>query len=157
MMFGETQDKDSLVARITRVALPLCQAENFELVHLECVQNKIESIVRVYIDKPGGINLDDCAYISRQLGDLIDVNVGNFGSYRLEVSSPGLNRPLKNKEDLERFQGQRARIETQESIDGQKKFTGIIEQVNNDSVVIAFDGRQVEISYIMISKATLAG
>jgi ribosome maturation factor RimP len=156
MGFGETQDISSLAARITEVATPLCHAENIELVHIECVQNQKENIVRLYIDKTGGIKLDDCVYISRQLGDLIDVNIDNFGSYRLEVSSPGPNRPLKNKENLERFKGRKVKIETSEPVEEQKKFTGVIDQINNDSIVIDFDGRRVEILYIMISKATLA-
>ncbi|MCP4024149.1 MAG: ribosome maturation factor RimP [Desulfobacteraceae bacterium] len=157
MGVGKTQNRDGLVAKIIEVAQPLCQAENFELVHLECIQNKIESIVKVYIDKPGGITVDDCVYISRQLGDLIDVTIDDFGRYRLEVSSPGPKRPLKNKADYQRFKGQRVKIETHEPVDGQKKFTGVLDQVDEDSIIIAYDGKQVEIKDLIISKATLAG
>ncbi len=136
--------------------MPLCQAENFDLVHIEYCPGS-ENIVRIYVDKPGGITLNDCAYLSRQLGDLIDVHLEELGRYRLEISSPGPNRPLNKKEDFLRFTGKKIRIETHEPIEGQKKFTGILEQTNHDSVVIAVDGKRVEIADLMISKAMLAG
>ncbi len=146
-----------LVEKITEVAEPLCQAENFELVHLEVVSFNREKIVRFFLDKPGGITLEDCVYASRHLSDLIDVYIENIGKYRLEVSSPGPNRPLKKKEDFLRFKGERVKIETGELIENKKKFTGILEIINDDSVVIAVDGKKVEIKDHAISKAILAG
>ncbi|OGQ91454.1 MAG: ribosome maturation factor RimP [Deltaproteobacteria bacterium RIFOXYC2_FULL_48_10] len=146
-----------LVERIREMAEPLCQAENFELVHVEVVSFNREKIVRFFLDKPGGITLEDCVYASRQLGDLIDVYIENIGKYRLEVSSPGPNRPLKKKEDFLRFKGERVKIETAELIENKKKFTGILEIINDDSVVIAVDGKKVEIKDHEISKAILAG
>ncbi len=146
-----------LIDKIKEVALPLCEAESFELVHLEYVTGQKESIVRLYVDKPGGITLDDCVYISRQLGDLIDIHIENIGSYRLEVSSPGPKRPLNKKEDFHRFKGERVRIETDLLIEGKKKFTGVLEKINDDSVVIAVDGTEIEIKDHVISKAMLAG
>lgn len=151
------KDNSWLIEKIKEVTLPLCQAENFELVHLEYVNADRDNIVRLYLDKPGGITLKDCVYVSRQLGDLIDVHIEDIGSYRLEVSSPGPNRPLNKKEDFLRFKGERVKIETNELIDNKKKFTGTLEIINDDSVVIAVDGKQVEISDHAISKAILAG
>ncbi|SDT88896.1 ribosome maturation factor RimP [Desulfobacula phenolica] len=146
-----------LIEKIKKVAQPLCQAENFELVHVEVVKSTRENIVRLFVDKPGGITLDDCVYVSRQLGDLIDVQIEDMPSYRLEVSSPGPNRPLNKKEDFHRFKGERVRIETSDLIENRRKFTGILEIINNDSVVIAVDGRSIEISDHLICKAILAG
>jgi len=151
------KDNSRLVEKIKEVAQPLCQAENFELVHLEYAHSDRENIVRLFLDKPGGITLDDCIYVSRQLGDLIDVHIEDIGSYRLEVSSPGPNRPLNKKEDFHRFKGERVKIETNELIENKKKFTGILEIINDDSVVIAVDEKRVEISDHAISKAILAG
>jgi len=151
------KNSSTLVEKIKQVAQPLCQAENFEMVHLEYVTSDREKIVRLFLDKPDGITLDDCAYVSRQLGDLIDVHIENIGSYRLEVSSPGPNRPLNKKEDFYRFKGSRVKIETNELIENKKKFTGILEIINDDSVVIAVDGKKVEIKDRMIIKAILAG
>ncbi|OQY52945.1 MAG: ribosome maturation factor RimP [Desulfobacteraceae bacterium 4572_89] len=152
-----TKDSNTLVDRIKTVAEPLCLAENFELVHIEYAFSNREKIVRIYMDKPNGITMDDCVYISRQLGDLIDVQIEEIGSYRLEVSSPGPNRPLNKKDDFHRFTGERVKIETLDLVEGQKKFTGILEKTNNDSIVIAIDGKKVEIADLMICKAKLAG
>lgn len=157
MGFGNQEDAGTLVGKIKAVALPLCQSENIELVHVEFGPGSNEKMVRIYIDKPGGITMDDCVSISRQLGDLIDIHIERIGSYRLEVSSPGPNRPLNEKKDFHRFAGEKIKIETYEAVEGQKKFTGILEQINDDSVVIAVDGKKVEIADLMISKAMLSG
>lgn len=154
---GFIKDSNMWVDRIKDVAEPLCLAENFELVHIEYATSTREKIVRIYMDKPGGITMEDCVYISRQLGDLIDVHIEEIGSYRLEVSSPGPNRPLNKKEDFHRFTGKKIKIETLDLVEGQKKFTGILEKTNDDSVVIAIDGKKVEIADLMISNARLAG
>jgi ribosome maturation factor RimP len=157
MAVRQKKDNSMLIEKIKDVAQPLCQAENFELVHLEYVTGDRENIVRLFLDKTGGITLDDCIYVSRQLGDLIDVQIEDIGSYRLEVSSPGPNRPLNKKEDFLRFKGERVKIQTTELIENQKNFTGILEIINDDSVVIAVDGKKVEIKDHAISKAILAG
>jgi ribosome maturation factor RimP len=153
----QREDNNMLIEKIKEVALPLCESENFELVHIEYAQNDRENIVRLFLDKPGGITLDDCIFISRQLGDLIDVQIDDIGAYRLEVSSPGPKRPLNKKEDFQRFKGERVKIWTDELIEDKKKFTGILEIINDDSVVIAVDGKMVEIKDHAISKARLAG
>ncbi len=157
MGFGKQEDTGTLKGKIRAVALPLCQAEGLELVHIEFSPGDKEKMLRVYIDKPGGITMDDCVSVSRQLGDLIDIHLERIGSYRLEVSSPGPNRPLNQKEDFHRFTGERIKIETYEAVEGQKKFTGILEKTNDDSVVIAVDDKKVEIADLLISKAMLAG
>lgn len=157
MGFGKQDDTGTLKGQIRAVALPLCQAEGLELVHIGFTPGEKEKMVRVYIDKPGGITMDDCVSVSRQLGDLIDIHLERIGSYRLEVSSPGPNRPLNQKKDFHRFAGERIKIETYEAVEGQKKFTGILEKTNDDSVVIAVDDKKVEIADLLISKAMLAG
>ena len=146
-----------LIDQIKKVAQPLCDAENFELVHLDIVKSNKDKVVRLFLDKQGGITLKDCVYISRQLGDLIDVQIENIGSYRLEVSSPGPDRPLNTKKNFHRFKGEKIKVWTNELIENQKKFIGILETVNDDSVVISVDKRQIEISDHVISRAKLAG
>lgn len=149
--------REGLAKRVAQVALPLCEAENYELVHVECFGRNRETIVRVFVDKPGGITLDDCVGISRQLGDLIEVHIEKMGSYRLEVSSPGPNRPLNMKEDFYRFAGRRVKIETHETIGGKKKFIGVLEKVTDDCVLLDVDGEKLELSDSQIRKAMLAG
>ena len=156
MDINRKQSNNSMIERLKNVAEPLCHAENCELVHLELVPCNREKVIRFFMDKPGGITLDDCVYLSQQLGDLIDVYIEDIGSYRLEVSSPGPKRTLKKKEDFERFRGEWVKIEASQLIEDKKKFTGILETVNNDSVVIAVDGKQIDIGYREICKAVLA-
>jgi len=157
MDFIRPKHSGRITEQITLVAQPLLDDEGFELVHVECVTSNREKIVRLYMDKPGGVTLEDCILVSRQLGDIIDVEVAGLGSYRLEVSSPGLNRPLAKQKDFIRFEGERVKIETHEALDGRKRFTGILEKTNDDSVMIAVDGTTLEIKGMMISSAMLAG
>ncbi|MCG8567668.1 MAG: ribosome maturation factor RimP [Desulfobacterales bacterium] len=148
---------DHLTGRVTEVAEPLCEDEGFELVHVEIASVNRETIVRLFLDKPGGITLDDCVQVSRELGDLMEVQIPTLGKYRLEVSSPGPKRPLKKKDDFKRFAGHRIRVETRDPIEGQKKFTGVLEKINDDSVEIAVDGKRITIPDLSIENARLAG
>ena len=92
-----------IVERVWQLAQPLCASEGVELVHVEYQREQGGRTLRLYLDKPGGVTLDDCAGISRHLGDLLDVSLETAASYRLEVSSPGSKRPLGRLEDFKRF------------------------------------------------------
>ena len=146
-----------LIDQIKKVIHPLCEAEDYELVHLEIAKCNQEKIIRLFFDKPGGITMKDCVHISRQLGDLIDIQIANIGAYRLEVSSPGPNRPLNTKKDYYRFKGEKIKIWTNELIENQKKFIGVLDTINTDSIVLSIGKNQIEISDHVISKAKLAG
>ncbi len=153
------KDKTSLkllAISIGEVVKPVCTAENLEFVHAECVSNNNEMIVRVYLDKPGGINIDDLTGMSRQLDDLLDVHFNSLGSYRLEVSSPGLDRPLGKKEDFEKFIGNRVKIKIDEFIEKRKVFTGILKTVTADGVTVDADNNEFFIEFEQINKARLA-
>ncbi len=149
-------NKNSLAGEIEKLAEPLCLTEDMELVHIECIPDQKAMTVRIFLDKSDGITIDDCVYMSRRIGDLIDVYLGDIGAYRLEVSSPGPERPLKKKDDFQRFKGNRVRIETIELIDGRKKFTGILKGISNDVVELSIDRQIVEIHYEQIGKAKIA-
>lgn len=146
-----------LLTQVKTVVTPLCDDENIELVEVKIAGGGQGKIIQIFLDKEGGIGLDDCVYMSRQMGDLIDIQVENLGSYRLEVSSPGPNRRLNTKKDFIRFQGERVTLWTRELIENQNKMTGILEAVKEDAVVMKCDNRMVEIPDRMISKARLAG
>jgi ribosome maturation factor RimP len=150
--------KSELENRITQVAAPYCEEAGLELVHVETsVWNK-ETLVRIYLDRPDrGISLEDCVSASRQMGDLIDVQVPELSRYRLEISSPGSRRPLKKKQDFIRFTGSRIRLETRDLIQNRKKFTGILERVTDEALVMRVDNLQIEIPDLQIVKASLAG
>ena len=118
---------------------PLMEANGFELVDVEYVKEGGTWYLRAYIDKPGGIAIDDCELISRALSDELDAQDFIEDSYILEVSSPGLGRPLKKDRDFERSIGQEVEVRTFRAIDGQKEFTGILKSYDKDSVSIALD------------------
>lgn len=134
---------------------PLCSAEGMELVHVECRLEPQGRVLRLYIDKPGGVKLDDCEYVSRQIGDLLDVHTNENAAYLLEVSSPGVNRPLSKPNDFSRFTGQTARIRTLVSINERKNFTGVLAGMNNDIVTLQIEDESIAIPLSQIKDARL--
>jgi ribosome maturation factor RimP len=150
------QSRSKFVARqVFEIAEPLCEAEGLELVFVEYHPEASGKVLRITIDKPGGITLDDCADVSRQLNDLIDVNIGDIGAYNLEVSSPGPERPIGKRSDFERFRGMKIKIQTVQPIDGQKNFTGLLRGMINEQVTLTIDDKTVAIPYTAINKARL--
>ena len=145
-----------LAMSIGEVVQPVCEAENLEFVHAECVSENNGMIVRLYLDKPDGINIDDLASMSRQLEDLLDVHFTRLGNYRLEVSSPGLDRPLGKKEDFKKYVGNRVKIKLDEFIEKRREFTGILKNVTQDGVTIDADSKEFFIDFEQIYKARLA-
>ena len=147
------REKPGLTDQVAQVAEPLCLAENFELVHVEQAAQNRETLIRVYVDRPGGITLDDCVYISRQLGDLLDIHIPDLGSYRLEVSSPGLARPLFELEHFERFKGSKVKLKTRTRIENRHRFTGVLGGVEENQVLIEEDGTSYRIPFEEIDSA----
>ena len=122
----------------------------YELVDFELTA---QGDLRVFIDKPDGITVEDCATVSNHLSRLFMVEDVDYK--RLEISSPGLDRPLKKAADFARFAGEQAKIKTRLPIDGQKNFIGRIEGCSNDIVRISFDGKSTDIELSNIDKARL--
>ena len=150
------QSRSKLIARqVFEIAEPFCNAEGLELVFVEYHPEASGKVLRITIDKPGGITLDDCAYVSRQLNDLMDVNLGDIGAYNLEVSSPGPERPVGKRSDFDRFRGKKIKIQTVQPIDGQKNFTGLLRGIINEQVTLTIDDKTVAIPYTAINKARL--
>ncbi len=152
----QQKNQDPIVVGIEEVAEPLCLAEGFELVHVERLSDQGGMLVRVYLDKPNGITIDDCVHMTRQLGDLIDVHLEDIDSYRLEVSSPGLKRPLKKAADFERFKGRKVTVETYEPIEERRKFTGILNGIQNGRVEVVVNKKTIAFQFEQISKSRLA-
>ncbi len=123
----------------------------YELVDVEIAPSKL---VRVYIDKEGGITIEDCEIVSNHLSKLLLVEEIAFN--RLEVSSPGIERPLKKIEDYIRFKGRVAKIKTRELINGEKVFQGVINSVEGNTIVLGLEnGNAVDIDFSIISRARL--
>ena len=118
---------------------PIVTGHGFELVDVEYVKEAGTWYLRAYIDKPGGITVDDCEVVSRQFSDILDEKDYIEDAYIFEVSSPGLGRPLKKKKDFKRSMGEEVEIRTYRAIDRQKEFTGILKAYDNDTVTIAYE------------------
>ena len=113
-------------AEVRQLAVPLAEEAGYELVDIELVVQGRQRVVRVLLDKPGGITLGDCAVFSRRLGDCLDRNQTVPGSYRLEVSSPGIDRPLTTLEAIARFTGNRAMLTSVAPREGRRHFEGVL-------------------------------
>ncbi len=122
------------------ILLPMMGELGFELVDVEYVKEGSTWYLRAYIDKPGGINIDDCETVSRRLSDILDEKDYIDEAYILEVSSPGLGRPLKKEKDYKRSLGEEVEIRTYRMIDRQKEFTGILKEYDEKTVTIEPDG-----------------
>ena len=123
----------------------------YELVDLD--RSGRGRLIRVFIDKPGGISVDDCARVSHHLTRVLAVE--NIGYDRLEVSSPGLDRPLKKEQDFVRFAGHRARIKVRVPIDGQRNFVGVLREVKSGAVQLDVEGRLLLLELGNLEKARL--
>ena len=150
-----SEKKDAVIAQVVDLAAPLCRAEGMELVHVEYQREAAGRTLRIYIDKPGGVRLDDCVRISRQMSDLLDVYDENSAAYRLEVSSPGAGRPLSRASDFEKFKGSDIRIKTAQPLDGQKSFTGRLLGLTEGVVNLMIADKAVAIPFREIKKARI--
>jgi len=144
-----------IAAQVMRLAEPLCESEGIELVHVEHQVEQSGRTLRLYIDKPGGVTLDDCAVISRQLGDILDVNLEAGGSYHLEVSSPGPERPLGKKQDYERFKGKTVKIRTIRPVNDRRNFRGVLMGVSEDVITVMVNGEKIAIPFVEIARGRL--
>ena len=151
-----TVNEQKIADQVFALAKPVCESEGLELIHVEFQRESVGRILRLYIDKPDGINLDDCALISRQMGDILDVNLDDIGPFNLEVTSPGPSRPLATQEDFEKFSGSRVKIKTNRSIEGQKNFTGILLGISGGQVNLQLGEEIFTIPNQDILKARLA-
>ncbi len=133
---------DDTVARIKELILPVLQAQEVELVDTEFVKTGKRYTLRLFLDKPGGITLDDCAALSRLLGEIIDVHEVINHAYTLEVSSPGLTRSLRKVEDFQRFAGRLARITVRGGTGKRSLFRGELIGLEGETVALQ-EGSQI--------------
>ena len=121
------------------ILMPIVEEHGFELVDVEYVKGGGTWYLRAYIDKPGGINVDDCEVVSRRLSDILDEKDYIEEAYILEVSSPGLGRPLKKEKDFKRSLGEEVDVRTYRMIEKQKEFTGLLKDYDDATVTIEME------------------
>src|SRR5216684_1921472 len=149
-------DPRSVAERVREIAEQAASDQGVELVHAEVAGPEGHPIVRLFIDKPGGVTHDDCSKVSHQLSTVLDVEDFIHSAYVLEVSSPGLERGLYKRADYERFAGSQAKIRMRNPVNGQRNFRGRIVGIDNDQVI--FDDQtsgRVRVPFDGIVKANL--
>jgi ribosome maturation factor RimP len=112
-------------------------------------------VVRIYIDHPDGINVDDCAKVSRQVSSVFDVEDPIMGEYTLEVSSPGMDRPLFRLEQYQQYIGEQVKIRLRSPFDGRRNFTGQLTAIEGDDVVVTVEDNEYLLPFELIDKASI--
>lgn len=150
-----TQFDDPTINSVAEILLPVLNEQNIELVDIELKNEAGGKILRIYLDKMGGISVDDCAEVSRELSVLLDVNDIVESSYTLEVSSPGLRRPLRKESDFERFRGKKVKIKTTHPFENRRNFKGDLMGIEESVVSVNVDGKLYKLPLDSIKKANL--
>lgn len=125
---------------------PVLEPESIELVEVEFKMEAGRWILRLYIDTPMGVTLDDCELVSRQIGALLDIKDPIGRPYTLEVSSPGINRVLRKERDFIQFAGSPVKLRTRRKLDGRRNFQGTLKGMENSKIIVDVDGKRVEIN-----------
>lgn len=127
-----------------KLAMPIVEQLNFELVDVEYKKEGANWVLRYYIDKPGGISLDDCQIFSEKISEALDREDPIAQRYYLEVSSPGLDRPLKKESDFERFKGRNVELRLYRAINNRKKYIGELVGLQGNNIIIKVDNQMLE-------------
>ena len=142
---------------IRQLIEPVLESENMEMVDIECLKMKSRWLVRIYIDKAGGVTISDCSEISKQAGDILDVNNVPPGPYTLEVSSPGLDRPLIRDRDFIKYIGHKVRVRVGEKLEGIRNFQGkliaYLEEDGKKTLLLDVSGHIYHIPRDLVVKA----
>lgn len=141
---------------LEELVAPLVADLGYEFVGLEYQSNPKHRLLRIYIDRDdGGVNLDDCERVSREVSALLDVEDPINGQYSLEVSSPGIDRPLFTPEQFASFRGEQAKVQLHAPENGRRKLRGVIVRVEGNTLTVAENGLETEVSIDNIQKAHL--
>ncbi len=134
---------------------PVIEALGYELLGVMHLSQGSHSLLRIYIDSEQGIMVEDCEKVSRQVSALLDVEDPIAGNYSLEVSSPGMDRPLFKPAHYERFLGQTANIHLRRGLDGRRKFKGVMKTLQDNELILEMDGQEYRLPFDDIEKANL--
>jgi ribosome maturation factor RimP len=134
---------------------PVVEALGYGLWGVEYLSHAKQSVVRIYIDSPDGITVDDCAKVSRQVSSVFDVEDPIMGEYTLEVSSPGMDRPLFKLEQYRQYIGEKVKIKLRIPFDGRRNFAGQMTGVEDEDIVVAVDDNEYLLPFDLIDKASI--
>lgn len=140
---------------LVKLLQPVISGLGYEMLGVEQFPQGRDSLVRIYIDRESGISLDDCERVSEQVTGILDVEDPVKGSYRLEVSSPGLDRPLFTLEQCRRYLGRDIHVRLRSKLQGRRKLTGRLTALQGETVVIDESGTQYDVPADMIERASL--
>lgn len=147
---------EKIIAEVRQLAEPMLQSQGYELVDVEYQRERQGWVLRIYIDRQGGVNIENCAEVNRELGTILDVRDIIPNAYTLEVSSPGLTRPLKKLDDFTRYQGRLVKIKTWQPIGGSGRvFKGRLIRREGEKIVLEVGNEVIEIPFPSIAKANL--
>ena len=141
--------------KVVEIIEPVVTAMGYELVGIEFTGAGRRQTLRIYIDSPVGITLDDCSRVSYQVSGALDVEDPIPTAYTLEISSPGLDRPLFNPQDYERFVGKRVQVRLADLVEGRRKVTGVLKGLRGNTVVVEEQGLERVLPLERIEKANL--
>jgi ribosome maturation factor RimP len=144
-----------MIDRVTSLVTPILVSEGLDLVDLDYRREATGWVLRLYLDKEGGVTLDDCARISREVGRMLDVENPISTPYALEISSPGLRRPLKTEKDFMKYINRLIKVKTNTPIEKQHHFKGQLTNVIHEGIEINMSGKTVYIPFQNIGKANL--
>lgn len=139
--------------RLLTMLEPAIQGMGFELVELEFRDNPADGLLRIYIDRADGITVDDCEFVSHQISGVLDVEDPIPFAYALEVSSPGLDRPLRTVEHFRRFAGETVKIHLDAPMDGRRRYKGTLIGIEDNVVTVNVDGEEFALPLERIAKA----
>lgn len=142
-------------ANVQAVVTPIVTSLGYELVGVEYLIQGHGALLRVYIDSEDGITVDDCSRVSHQLSGVLDVEDIIRGHYQLEVSSPGLDRPLFTEEHFVRFTGHQVKLKLSMPLDGRRKFRGVMRGIEEGKLQLEIDGEMLSVPLNSIDKANL--
>jgi ribosome maturation factor RimP len=149
--------KEAVIEKLFNLIEPIVKEKNFELYHLEYVKEFGENYLRVYIDSPEGITLDDCETVSRPISDLLDVEDPISEAYYLEVSSPGIDRILYNDNHLSIYNGSEVVVKLAKLFEGKKEYAGILSGFDKDEIIISCENQELKIPREKIKTISLKG
>ncbi len=146
---------ERVTGRVTALVEPVIEEMGFELVDVEFLTDRGRKVLRIYVDAEGGITLDECVEVSREVGTLIDLEDVVSDQYVLEVSSPGLDRPLKKEKDFAAAVGRKVKVKMKKPVEQRRNFTGILESFENDVIALQFDNHIVDLPLKEVERARI--